>query len=193
MAFLWWMKFLGVVDYDFHADELRRARGKIIIANHPTLIDVVALIALTKWADCVVKAELFRNPFIRAIIRSTGYISNSDPNLLIADCESSLAQGNNLIIFPEGTRTGADQVIKFQRGAANIALRTGASFLALAIECKPRTLRKGEPWFCSPSCKPTLSIRFVREIPLSGYLPSVCPTHDARQLTRDLEVFYQQM
>lgn len=192
-AFTWWMKFLQVINYDFAADELKNARGKIIIANHPTLIDVVAIISLTRSPDCVVKAELFSNPFVRVVIRSTGYISNCDSELLIRDCQESLAQGNNLIIFPEGTRTKQDQPIKFQRGAANIALRTKTAFLALKIDCQPSTLRKGEAWFKSPPHKPTLSIRYLKDIDIDNYLNLPCVSQAARQLTRDLEDFYQQV
>ena len=188
-----WMSFLGVIDYDFNADQLKNVSGRVIIANHPTLIDVVALIGLTPKPDCVVKAELFRNPFMRLIIQSTGYISNCDPELLIQDCKKSLAQGNNLIIFPEGTRTKDNQPVKFQRGAANIALRTKTSFVALKINCYPRTLRKGEPWYNSPPQKPTLSIKYLREIHLDDYYANHCISQSSRQLTRDLEDYFQKV
>lgn len=188
-----WMGVLGVINYDFNTDELKQVSGRIIIANHPTLIDVVALIGLTPRPDCVVKADLFRNPFMRVIICSTGYISNSDPALLIRDCKESLAQGNNLIIFPEGTRTKENQQIKFQRGAANIALRTRTPFIALQINCYPSTLRKGEPWYNSPPQKPTLSIRYIKQIQLDKYFDMACVSQASRQLTRDLETFYQQV
>ena len=94
-----------------------------MLANHPSLIDVVVLISIIPNADCVVKAHLFKNPFLRGVVKNTGYISNADPEGLLVDCKKSLAAGNNLIIFPEGTRTKVGQAVKFQRGAANIALR----------------------------------------------------------------------
>lgn len=188
------MRGLRIFNFEFAAAEtLRDARGQIIIANHPSLIDVVALIAMTPNADCVVKAQLFRNPFMRGVIRSTGYISNADPDKLLDECAASLAKGNNLIIFPEGTRTKPGQHMHFQRGAANIALRAQRGYLALYIRCWPSTLTKQEQWYQVPATKPTLTIRYLRHIALDDYLTASSPSLAARQLTRDLQQFYQQV
>ncbi|WP_409522570.1 lysophospholipid acyltransferase family protein [Nitrincola sp. MINF-07-Sa-05] len=192
--FIWLMQRVGVINYDFSVQALLSdVRGKIIIANHPSLIDVVALIAMTPNADCVVKEQLFRNPFVRGVIASTGYISNSDPDGLIADCAASLAAGNNLIIFPEGTRTTPGSELSFQRGAANIALRSRSDFLALLIRCEPSTLTKQESWYQVPERKPTLAIHYLKEIPLTAYLGEVSISLAARHLTKDLQQYYQQV
>ena len=188
------MRFVRVFNFDFaSAATLRNARGRIIIANHPSLIDVVALIAMTPQADCVVKAQLFRNPFIRGVINSTGYISNSDPDKLLDDCAASLQKGNNLIIFPEGTRSTPGEPLTFQRGAANIALRANRGYLALYIRCQPSTLTKQEQWYQVPASKPTLAICYLQDIQLTAALQqNLSPALAARQLTRELQHFYQQ-
>lgn len=191
--FIGLMKVTGVFNFDFTAKtQLQQSRGNIIIANHPSLIDVVALIAMTPQADCVVKAQLFKNPFMRGVINSTGYISNSDPDKLLDDCAASLAQGNNLIIFPEGTRSKPKQPLHFQRGAANIALRAQRPYLALQISCNPSTLTKEEQWYDVPNSKPTLAIHFLKHINIDDYIHLSSPSLAARQLTRDLQLFYQQ-
>ena len=46
----------------------------IVVANHPTLIDIVLLISRMPQADCVVKRAAWRNPFLRWIVRPAGYI-----------------------------------------------------------------------------------------------------------------------
>jgi len=193
-GFISLMRFVRIFNFDFSAQmQLHEARGQIIIANHPSLIDVVALIAMTPQADCVVKAQLFRNPFMRGVITSTGYISNSDPDKLLDDCAASLNAGNNLIIFPEGTRSTPGSTLVFQRGAANIALRARRGYLALYICCQPSTLTKQEQWYQVPATKPTLSIQYLQHIALNDYLdPNQSPSLAARQLTRDLQSFYQQ-
>lgn len=191
--FIGLMRTVGVFNFDLTAGaQLRAARGKIIIANHPSLIDVVALIAMTPNADCVVKAQLFRNPFMRGVILSTGYISNSDPDQLLDDCAASLADGNNLIIFPEGTRSVPGKSLQFQRGAANIALRSRCDYLALKISCQPSTLTKQEHWYNVPATKPTLAIHYLQDIAIKPYCEQDSASLAARQLTRDLQHFYQQ-
>lgn len=197
MTFRWFigiMKWTGVFNFDFKATEqLKGTRGHVIIANHPCLIDVVALISFVPNPDCVVKSHLWKNPFMRGVIRSTGYISNDDPEDLVTDCERSLARGNNLIIFPEGTRTTPGKGIKFQRGAAHLALRTRARVTALRVDCLPVTLIKNEAWYCSPERKPTLSVQYLGEIDLASYYDAEKLSIAARQLTRDLQNYYEKV
>lgn len=188
------MRLTGVFYFEFPGKaELAASRGKILIANHPSLIDVVALISLLPKADCVVKAQLFRNPFMRGVIQSTGYLTNADPDLLLQDCSESLKSGNTLIIFPEGTRTTPGSAQLFQRGAANIALRSGCSFLACLIQCKPTTLTKQEAWYQVPAQRPTLKIEVLQEFDIQPFLQQESTSLAARQLSRQLESFYHQV
>lgn len=45
-------------------------QGLLILANHPTLIDTVFLMAFVKHADCIVNNNLWRNPFTGGPVRS---------------------------------------------------------------------------------------------------------------------------
>ncbi len=186
------MQGCGVFYFDFpSAAQLADSRGKILVANHPTLIDVVSLISLLPHADCVVKAQLFNNPFIRGVIQSTGYITNADPEGLLDDCAESLRRGSTLIIFPEGTRTKPGQSVQLQRGAANMAIRTGCPLKICLLNCQPSTLTKNEPWYHIPKIRPRLTIRVVRDWAIDAYQEA--PSHAARRLTRDLELFFNQV
>ena len=84
------MRTSGVLTYEVHGlDKLQRP-GRLILANHPSLIDVVFLIALTPRADCVVKAALQHNPFTRAAVRTAGYIQNDAGPAMVGDCIDTL-------------------------------------------------------------------------------------------------------
>ena len=168
--FIGLMAFLGVFRFDLaHAKALAKLQGQLVLANHPSLIDVVVLISIIPNADCVVKAHLFRNPFLRGVVKNTGYISNDDPEELLADCRRSLAAGNNLIVFPEGTRTSIGKKPKFQRGAANIALRCLTQYKpsegmdvknnisTVILRVEPTTLTRSEPWYKVPKHKALFS------------------------------------
>lgn len=190
--FIKMMQYVGVINFDFpKAATLTDTRGKILVSNHPTLIDVVSLISLIPHADCVVKAQLFKNPFMRGVIQSTGYITNSDPEGLLEDCAESLRRGSTLIIFPEGTRTKPGKTIELQRGAANMAIRTGSNLAVCVLSCKPSTLTKNEPWYHIPKIRPTLTVRLVRDWSIDSYNEN--SSHAARRLTRDLELFFNQV
>lgn len=137
------LDYLGVMSYEIKGLEtLRSDRGRVIIANHPSLLDVVLLIAALPRVDCVVKQALWHSPFLGGVVKAAGYISNHDPETLIAECSHSLKVGGCLILFPEGTRTTPGHAIRFQRGAANIALRAQADIRLVSINCEPTTLTK---------------------------------------------------
>ena len=75
-GFISMMRALGVITYELHGTDKLRRHGLLILANHPSLIDVVFLMALIKRADCIVKATLVRNPFTRGPVRAAGLVCN---------------------------------------------------------------------------------------------------------------------
>ena len=127
-----------------------------------------------------------------------------DPNqevskaLISLDCteevvDDAIAKGCNLIIFPEGTRTTPGEKIRFQRGAAHLALRTKAKVTALWVDCSPVTLIKNEMWYQAPKEKPTLSVHYLKEIDTQAYRDEEKLSIAARHLTRDLQNFYEKV
>jgi len=113
----------------------KNLRSTVIVANHPTLIDVVVLISALPHPDCVVAGRLFNNFWIRKIVGQLFVSSSANPEELLERCRKSLHDGNNMIIFPEGTRTRPETAGKaLKRGAAQIALRAGADILPIHIK-----------------------------------------------------------
>ena len=107
-SFLWMMHSLGVFDFDVDPkcrESFSAEGGLVVVANHPTLIDVVQLLAEVKHGNCIVKRALWNNPFIGGVVRATNYISNDDSEELLSRCVEALNKGETLVIFPEATRT----------------------------------------------------------------------------------------
>ncbi|MEO1204499.1 MAG: lysophospholipid acyltransferase family protein, partial [Pseudomonadota bacterium] len=144
--------------------------GQLILANHPTLIDVVILISLFPQVDCVVKDAITRNPVLRMSVGAANYISNADPADLLDDCSERLRSGANLMLFPEGTRTIPGQPLVFKPGAAEIALRAGAPILPIVIDCRPKFLGKHDPWYSIPPVAPTFDIRVLAPVKPEQYV-----------------------
>jgi len=94
------MVAMGVLDFEAHnAEALAQDEGVLVVANHPTLLDVVLLMSLMRRSQCIVKAEIWRNPFMRGVVNATGYIRNDgDAETLVADC----AQGARVKIAARG-------------------------------------------------------------------------------------------
>ncbi|OJT18120.1 1-acyl-sn-glycerol-3-phosphate acyltransferase [Archangium sp. Cb G35] len=189
--FIEWMRVLGVLRYRIEGVEKLARPGLLILANHPTLIDVVFLISLVPNADCVVKASLARNPFTRGPVRATGYLCNDSGPALIQDCIASVKAGNNLIIFPEGTRTRVNGPMQLQRGAANIAVRGPCDITPVTIRCEPLGLTKGTPWWRVPPKRMNFTIQVHDDIPVAPQLGEAGgEARAARQLTAQLHDYF---
>jgi len=127
------ISFLGGSKYKFHGKEkLDAAKGKIIVANHPSYIDVVYLISCIKNADCIIRGTIAKSIF--AGVAKPLYILNTVGNQEMLDLsKQSLESGANIIIFPEGTRTPRHGTNQFKRGAARIALNANCGIIPIYI------------------------------------------------------------
>lgn len=125
---------------------LDQAGGRLLVANHPMYLDVVALVGLLPQADCVIKRAMWRNRLYRRFVAATGYISNAGNVDLLEDCVTSLKRGRPLILFPEGTRSTPGEPLHFCRGAAQVAVRSQCEVLPVVIRCEPLALGKGQAW-----------------------------------------------
>jgi 1-acyl-sn-glycerol-3-phosphate acyltransferase len=179
------MVVLRVIDFEADGAEILRGEtGTLVIANHPSLIDVVLIMSLMDRTQCVVKPAVWKNPFMRGVIRATNYIPNTgDPERMIHDCVSALQAGNNLVIFPEGSRTVPGQAARLQRGFANIAIRARAPIRLVTVSCNPPTLRKGEKWYQSPQRRPLFRVRVCDRLDTEDLAQSEIPSRAARILT----------
>ena len=120
-------------------------RGRVVVATHPTLIDVVILLAHLPNATAVAKAAAGRN-FLYSRIVNAAFLVNDDPLRLLDEAKDLLARGGNLVVFPEGTRTPVDAPQhKLHRGAAQIALHASAPVQCVSITSDPPVLAKGQP------------------------------------------------
>lgn len=163
------MRALGLITYEISGHEKLGQPGQLIIANHPSLIDVVFLIAFIADANCVVKGKLKRNPFTRGPVLAAQYVGNdSTADMIDASC-NALAEGQTLIIFPEGTRTVPQGTLQFHRGAANIALRAAQRLTPVVIRVEPTTLTKAEPWYRIPPQKIRFTMCVHEDIPLADF------------------------
>ena len=188
---------LGIMTYEVEGlEKLQHSQQELVIANHPTLIDVVVLIGLMEQANCVVKQALWSNPFTKGPVQNAGYILNAGSEQFIQDCVSKLQQDRaaSLLIFPEGTRTAkGEQLNDFQRGAANIALRAGVPIRPVLITCTPSTLTKNEKWYHIPDRPFHIQVKVLDAIRVEDVLDDVTVNpKNVRQLNQQLQWFFNQ-
>jgi 1-acyl-sn-glycerol-3-phosphate acyltransferase len=155
----WFMQRSRVLDITTEGIERLGQPGQMIVANHPSLIDVVFLLGLVPQANCVVKAALLSNPFTRGPMRAARYIGNDGSMEMLERAAAVLREGQCLLVFPEGTRTSPGCAPLFHRGAAAIALRGARSIAPVFISVEPTTLTKAEPWYRIPERRVQVRLR----------------------------------
>ena len=185
------MAGLGGMTYEFRGAERLGRPGQLIIANHPSLIDVVFLLAFVPGTGCVVKQGLWRNPLTRGAVTLAEFITNEPTATMIETAATALRDGQTLIMFPEGTRTVPGQSFVFHRGAANVALRAAASVCPVYVRCRPTTLTKAEPWYRIPPQRPHFSLIVGEEIDLSPYRAMSSLPMSSRAFNEHLQAHFQ--
>lgn len=183
--FVGFMRALGLIDYEIIGLERLNKPGQLVIATHPSLIDVVFLISLIRDANCIVKSSLFDNIFMRGPLQHAGYIPNSRSESMLNDCVAALEGGESLIIFPEGTRSLPGQPLHFQRGAAYVALAARLNVTPVTITCEPSMLTKQEKWYQIPPRRGHFKIHIGQDLDAKTiYASDMLPSQASRQLAR---------
>lgn len=188
------LQVLRVISLDVVGREKLDAKaGRMIIANHPSILDVVLLIAIIPQAQCIVKHQLWNHRLLGRLMKAAGFIRNDlEPAALIDACKKSFDEGDSLIIFPEGTRSVPGTEPKMQRGFANIATMTSATIQPIFITCNPPTLLKGEAWWHIPPTRPHFQLTVDECLDAASYLEyeEGCRSLSARKLLKFVENYY---
>lgn len=169
-------------------DSLKNLRSKVVIANHPSLFDVVILFSLIPNANCIVKGELIQNKFISLIIKNL-YIPNNIPfEDQLEMAKSSMDEGNNLIIFPEGTRSKPGEPWEFKKGAARFALYAKREVVPIFFGGNEKIgLRKHDKLLqFHPTERYIYNLKILASIPVKEY-ESMPLTKSATKLTHKMK------
>ena len=154
---VWAAEALGLlrceVEHKERLGNLGNLEGRLVIANHPSLIDVVLLIAQLPNAHCVVKEGVWRNPFMGRVVRAAGYVPNMRADVVVDRVVELLQSGETVVLFPEGTRTppGGKPVVR--SGTATILLRSNLPATPVHLRMVPRALAKGDSLRTLPRCR----------------------------------------
>ena len=119
----------------------------IMVANHLSLLDVLIVFRLFTHFKWISKQENFHVPLIGWNMTLNRYIplrrgGKSGVIQMIKLCRQSLAEGNSLFIFPEGTRSPDGHMRRFKDGAFDLAIETGTPLQPLVIQGTSQALPK---------------------------------------------------
>ncbi len=189
-SFLWALHYSGILKFKgVGLEALENDRGVVIVANHPTLIDVIVLMAVAPNVNCVVKKALLKSPFLGGVVSAAGYIPNDGPENILNLCKESLSRGENLIIFPEGTRSVPGEPLLLRRGAARVAFHSGASLRPIKITVTPPMLTKSKPWYGIPKKRALFLVQVQDLMSTNIFIKSrIRPSIAVRRITSEIKV-----
>lgn len=112
-------------------------RGRLIVSNHRSAIDIGVLLA-TFGGTMVSRSDLAEWPVVGAAARSVGTVFVDRKNAesgaaTIRAIQKHLEEGATIILFPEGTTFDGDEVRPFFGGAFIAAARAGAEVLPVGL------------------------------------------------------------
>ena len=185
------MRIGRLVGFDPRKVGLRLPPGPcVLVANHPTLVDVTAIIATVGNLSCVVKRILFFSPTLGPLLRFCWHINSGAGDAtagaaVMVESLQRLRSGMTVLIFPEGTRSPEGGLRAFNRGAFEIASRADVPVVPVFLSCHPAMLSKEAPWYRAPA------------IPAQYHmiqLPTLDPKRwngDSRAMAADVQALYQ--
>lgn len=134
-------------------ERLGRLRGCLIVANHTSHLDALVLAAalplnrVNRIRSLCAKDYFFAHPAKRTV---AFLLANTIPmerdrfdRAAVAFCRKRLAEGDNIILFPEGTRSPDGRIGPFKGGVGLLALRYGLPVVPALIRGAHACCRKG--------------------------------------------------
>ena len=129
-------------------ENLPKDRAVVLCANHASAIDPVTIcFALPRQVPVriMAKKELFERPFLRWLITKLGAFpidrGHSDLNG-VKTAIKAVRDGQNLLVFPEGTRVEREGQVEPKGGVVMIAMRTGAPLLPVYVGDKRKLFHR---------------------------------------------------
>lgn len=165
----------------------KNLHGKVIVANHPSLLDFVYIMSLVPNSNCIVRGGLTKTP-LAGVIKQAYITNTTEFSDLCKLCKETIDKGNNVIIFPEGTRSPRHGQNNYKKGAARIALYSNADVLPLFIGGTDKYgLGKKDPLFSyNPVERYIYDIQVLPEIKIADY-KQLSESIAAKHITEKME------
>ena len=121
-------------------------RGPVILAmNHLHWVDIpMASVRVPRVTHYMAKIELFSVPVLGGVMRRSGAFPvrrGEGDREALRTAERLLAEGEAVVVFPEGHRSDTGQLIPAHPGAGYIAMRTGAPVVPVSISGTRRVFK----------------------------------------------------
>lgn len=140
----WWSeKMLRVLGMALQVQGTFRPGAKLIVANHVSWIDILAVHAVCPEARFVSKADVQRWPLVGRLVAAGGtlYIERErrrDALRVVHQMAEALQAGDTVAVFPEGTTGDGATLLPFHANLLQAAIATGLPVQPVALRYADR-------------------------------------------------------
>jgi 1-acyl-sn-glycerol-3-phosphate acyltransferase len=126
----WWSaRLLRVLGLDLQVQGRLRAGAKLVVANHVSWLDIMAVHAVCPEARFVSKADVQHWPLINRLVASAGTLylereKRRDALRVVHRMAEALAAGDTVAVFPEGTTSDGRGLLPFHANLLQAAIAT---------------------------------------------------------------------
>ncbi len=143
-------------------------RPVVMVANHRSLVDILALYKIRRPFKWTSKDENFKLPFIGMVLSLTNSIRIKRESLrsgaqFLSQAETEISKGSSVMLFPEGTRSKTKEMRPFKEGAFLLAKKMKCGVIPIVHTGSEKTFDRGS-WVLKG--KAPIYIRILDEIPV---------------------------
>lgn len=171
MATFWAWHYRSLVPFwRLHMEGRKKISGKkavVMIANHRSLVDILALYKIRRHFKWTSKDENFKLPFVGMVLSLTNSIRIKRNSIrsgaqFIGQAETEMKKGSSILLFPEGTRSRGTKMRSFKEGAFTLAKRMNSPILPIVHSGTEKCFDRGS-W--AMKGRADIYIRVLDEIP----------------------------
>lgn len=145
-----WLWLIGVKVHLRGRENLGDNQTYVFISNHRSYLDPPALLtSIRKRLGFIAKKELLRVPvlgrgmkYVNAVAIDRGGSASAIERMKVAT--ERLHSGVSFVVFAEGTRAQAGELLPFKKGGFYMAVQAGAPIAPVAIKNTDRLMGKGK-------------------------------------------------
>ena len=137
----WKLKIEGLENIDHN-------RTYVAVANHQSLADIIIVYRTHMYFKWVAKKDLLKLPFIGGLLWVNDHVllargEFGSIKAVYRQAAEWLRKGVSMLFFPEGTRSGTNEMNEFQNGAFKLAIKEGVPILPIFIGGTREAIPKG--------------------------------------------------
>ena len=140
----WWaVKMLRTMGIELRVEGTPQAGGTLMVLNHVSWLDIMAVHAVCPRARFVSKADVRQWPLVSRLVDAAGtlYLERErkrDALRVVHVMASALTAGEMVAVFPEGTTSDGRALLPFHANLLQAAIATGTPVQPVALRFSDR-------------------------------------------------------